>query len=167
MSRPKLDLSDPKQFSPEQRFLLGCVGRFLESVGHREEFVGFAAHLLMAAVPQWRERPAVLGAAVGRTSRMVQYIRDKTPETFLADLRRERDKTGPEPTLKPAQIPVIAEFLLAQAWPTARDLQAWLRSGPLQVEISVAHLYEFLRAHGLNHLLSRNRGLDKKKSSES
>lgn len=165
MARPKLDFSDPTQFSPEQRFLLRCVGRFLESVGGREEFVGFAAHFLMAAVPEWRERPAVLGAAVGRTPRMVQYIREKTPETFLADLRREREKTGPEPTLKPAQIPVIAEFLLANPRPTARDLQAWLRSGPLQVEISVAHLYEFLRAHGLNHLLSRNRCLDKKKSS--
>lgn len=167
MARPRLDLSDPKQFSPEQQFLLRCIGRFLESVGHREEFVGFAVHFLMRAVPQWREKPALLGAAVGRTARMVQYIRDKTPESFLADLRRERGKTGPEPILKPAQIPVVAEYLLAHPRPSAPDLQAWLRTGPLQLEISRAPLYQFLRAHGLNHLLSRNRGPGKKKSSGS
>lgn len=167
MARSKLDFSDPKQFSPEQQFLLRCISRFLESVGQREEFVGFAVHFLMRAVPEWRERPALLGAAVGRTARMVQYIRDKTPESFLADLRREREKTGPQPILKPAQIPVIAEYLLAHPRPSVPDLQAWLRTGALQVEISLAPLYQFLRAHGLNHLLSRNRGPGKKKSSGS
>lgn len=165
MARPKLDLSDPRQFSPEQKFLLQCVSRFLQSVGHREEFVGFAVHFLMRAVPDWRERPTLLGAAVGRTARMVQYIRDRTPEGFLADLRRDREKAGREPTLKPAQIPIIAEYLLAHPRPSAPDLQAWLRTGPLQVEISLAPLYQFLRAHGLNHLLSRNRDPGKKKSS--
>lgn len=164
MARPKLEFSDPKQFSPEQQFLLRCVEIFLESVGHREEFVGFAVHFLQAAVPEWRARPGLLGAAVGRTARMVQYIRDKTPESFLADLRRAREKTGPEPILKPAQIPIIAEYLLAHPRPSAPDLQAWLRTGPLQVEISLAPLYQFLRAHGLNHLLSRNREPAKKKS---
>lgn len=164
MARPKLDLSDPKKFPPEQRFLLRCVSSFLESVGHQEEFVGFAVHFLMRAVPEWRERPAVLGAAVGRTPRMVQYMRDKTPEAFLADLGRERKKTGPEPILKTAQVAIIAEYLLAHPKPSAADLQAWLRAGPLQVDISLPPLYQFLRAHGLNHLLSRNRGTDKKKS---
>lgn len=165
MPPPRLDLSDPKQFSSEQRYLLRCVQAFLESVERREEYVRFVAHFLLRGVPEWRDRPAVIGAAVGRTSRMIQYIRElETPGGFLADLRREKEKTGPEPVLKPVHLPVIAEYLLAHPRPTAEDLRAWLRVGPLQVEISSAPLYQYLRAHGLNHLLWRNRGADKKKS---